>query len=242
MMTSQASAKPDISVILTAHREGALVGASIRSAIAAIHHARDTDGLNCEIIAILDRTDQITRRTMQHGLSTLGDTLDVRIEETDEGDPGQVRNHGVKLAKGTCATFLDGDDLWSGNWLSAAWALCKERPDAVAQSMVNITFGGEKNLWWHMDSESALFDPDYLMWSNYWDAMSFAHTDIYRQTPFRANDLKLGFGHEDWHWSVITHAKGIPHKPVPETIHFKRRRKGSQMSLVDRADGVIWPN
>lgn len=59
--------------------------------------------------------------------------------------------------------------------------------------------------------------------------------------PFVGNDLKRGYGHEDWHWNQATIAKGIAHKPVSETIHFKRRRVGSQSDLVDKRGGVTWP-
>lgn len=45
-----------------------------------------------------------------------------------------------------------------------------------------------------------------------------------------------------WHWNVVTLRAGIPHRPVPETIHFKRRRTGSQMSLVVKNDAIIRPD
>lgn len=232
---------PDVTVVLTAHREGVLAGATARSACAAIEHAQSSRGLSVEVIAVLDRPTRDTRLVLEHGLSGL-QNVPVRILEVETGDPGQSRNIGIAEAAGTCSTFLDGDDLWSRNWLSAAWDLNQARPDAVAQSMCNVVFGLHTTLWWHVDSESGLFDPDYLAWANYWDAMSFARTDIYRRFPFKANDLKLGFGHEDWHWSVVTYQAGIAHKPVAGTIHFKRRRAGSQMSLVEDAGGVVWPS
>lgn len=232
---------PDITVVLTAHREGVLAGPTARSACAAIEHARSSRGLSIEVIVVLDRPTRDTRQVLEHGLSRLQE-VPVRVLEVETGDPGQSRNIGIAEAAGSCSTFLDGDDLWSQNWLSAAWDLIEARPDAVAQSMCNVVFGEYTALWWHVDSESGLFDPDYLGWANYWDAMSFARTDIYRRFPFKANDLKLGFGHEDWHWSVVTYQAGIAHKPVPGTIHFKRRRSGSQMSLVESAGGVVWPS
>jgi hypothetical protein len=92
-----------------------------------------------------------------------------------------------------------------------------------------------------LDSESGLCDPSYLAWLNYWDAMSFARTELYRLFPFRRNDLALGFGHEDWHWNAWTLAEGVPHKPAPKTMHFKRSRKGSQMDKVNCTGGVRWP-
>lgn len=230
----------DISVILTAHREGPLCGPAIHSMSAAIADVREKLGKTCEIVVVLDRTNEITRTTVSTGLTAL-DPGSVRIIETDEGDPGQTRNRGIEIAAGLHATFLDGDHMWSANWLTQAWKLIDKHPNTVAQSMYNVVFGEIRNLWWHVDSEGPLFDPRFLDWSNYWDAMSLARTDTYRRVPFKRNDIKLGFGHEDWHWSCATHALGIPHKPAPDTIHFKRRRRGSQMHLVDAAGCVVWP-
>ncbi|MCB1378169.1 MAG: glycosyltransferase family 2 protein [Alphaproteobacteria bacterium] len=229
----------DITAIITGHREGVIAGATARSACAAIEYVQER-GLRCEVIVVLDRPDSDTEDVLRNGLAGLRDSP-IRFVDVDEGDPGQSRNQGVALAEGQCCTFLDGDDLWSFNWLAAAWDLVEQRPDAVAHSMCNVIFGQKKTLWWHVDSEGPFFDPTFLRWSNYWDAMSFARTAIYRENPFKPNDLDLGFGHEDWHWSCLTHAKGIPHKPVLDTIHFKRSRPGSQMSLVNRAEAVVWP-
>lgn len=228
-------AHPDISVIITAHREGVLAGITGRSAQAAIAQAAAA-GLVCETILVLDRADALTRQV-------LGDLFgaSARLLETDEGDPGQARNRGIEVANGTCATFLDGDDLWSENWLVEAWKMSLLRPDAILQSACNMAFGMKRLLFWHVDSETAMCDHSYLDWLNYWDALTFARTEIYRQFPFRQNDLRLGFGHEDWHWNAVTIAAGIPHKPVPETMHFKRARQGSQMSRVDSVGGVRWP-
>lgn len=226
----------DISVILTGHREGVIAGATAKSAREAIAEAQKALGLRIEVIVVLDRSNAATRAVLAAGFSGTAHIL-----ETDEGDPGQARNHGIAAARGTCATFLDGDDLWSRNWLIEAWNQIKARPDSVAHSACNITFGREHNLWWHIDSEGPFYDPQYLDWGNYWDAMSFARTEIYRAHPFRRNNLKLGFGHEDWHWNCLTIAAGIAHKPVPQTIHFKRRRTGSQMSLVMQSGSVQWP-
>lgn len=225
----------DISIIITAHREGILAGATIRSALDAIAHA-EAEGATTQCIVVLDRTDALTRSVVASGVSGRAEVI-----ETDHGDPGLSRNSGIKAATGRFATFLDGDDLWSENWLLAAWGAAYDRPDAVWHSHCNIVFGQQRNIWWHVDSEGPFYDPDYLGWANYWDAMSFAATEIYRTLPFRANDLTAGFGHEDWHWNVQTIERGIAHKPVPETLHFKRRRARSQMSLVSKHDAVIWP-
>jgi glycosyltransferase involved in cell wall biosynthesis len=235
-MTDETGSEIDISIILTGHREKVLAGPTALSAREAITYATTQLGLSCEVILVLDRADATTRDILLGGL---GDG--VRVLETDEGDPGQARNRGISAANGQFSAFLDGDDLWSYNWLSEAWRVSRDRPDAVLHSACNIVFGDEENLWWHVDSEDPAFDPDYLIWANYWDALSFASTEIHRKYPFVRNDLDLGFGHEDWHWHCLTHAAGIVHKPVPGTVHFKRRRKGSQMSLVEKFGAVVLP-
>lgn len=227
--------KTNISIILTAHREGVIAGVSAKSAQAARRHA-ERAGLAHEIIVVLDRADALTRATLH---SALGG--DAQFLETDEGDPGAARNRGIEAASGECSTFLDCDDLWSENWLSEANRLVDRRSDAIVHSACNLVFGDRRHLWWHVDSESKLCDPEYLSWMNYWDALSFARTDIYRRYPFRRNDMRLGFAHEDWHWNAWTLAEGVPHKPAPNTMHFKRARPGSQMDAVERAGGFRWP-
>lgn len=229
---------PDVSVVLTAHREGVLAGATANSARAAISCAVSKLNLDCEVVLVLDRSNSATEAVLE----TAFQDLRLTVLHTDEGDPGQARNAGIAEARGMVSTFLDGDDLWSENWLIEGWNLITERPDCVGHSHCNLVFGAEHHVAWHIDSEGPLFDPEYLSWGNYWDAMSIAKTEIYRRIPFRRNDLRLGFGHEDWHWNVVTHREGIPHKPVPGTMHFKRRRPGSQMSLVAKADAVVWPD
>lgn len=228
-------AQPDISIILTAHREGLLAGATGRSAQAAMYHAAQA-GLTCETIVVLDRADILTGQILREIFGTRA-----RFVETDYGDPGQARNQGVDEAQGICSAFLDGDDLWSENWLSAAWTLSAQRPDAVFHSACNLVFGQRRLLFWHADSETELCERAYMSWLNYWDAMSFSRTRLYRDFPFKANDLKQGFGHEDWHWNAVTLAQGIAHKPVPGTMHFKRARQDSQMSRVARVNGIRWP-
>lgn len=225
----------DISIVITAHREGLLSAPCAKSAIQAKRIA-ETENLRCETIVVLDRSDELTASVFR---GILGE--DATYLETDEGDPGQSRNRGVEAASGTCISFLDGDDLWSENWLLESYRNFTLRPDVVHHPACLMRFGTAKLLFWHPDSETRLCDPTYLVWSNYWDAMSFAKVSIYRDFPFKANDLALGFGHEDWHWSAWTLRNGIQHKPVPETIHFKRGRPGSQMAKVENVGGVCWP-
>ncbi|WP_209835252.1 glycosyltransferase family A protein [Ruegeria sp. HKCCE3926] len=227
--------QPHVSAIVTAHREGLMAGPAARSLLAAVADAEKAD-ISCEIIVVLDIADDLTRDVLN---GALGERA--KYVESATGDPGLARNTGIAAATGEHACFLDADDLWSENWISAAIAAARKRPDAIHHSACNMVFGFQRLMFWHMDSESDGFDKSYLDWSNYWDSLSLAKTQIYRDTPFEANELSKGFGHEDWHWNAITIAKGIPHKPVAGTMHFKRARTDSQMSKVDSVGGIRAP-
>ena len=226
----------DITAVLTCHNEGLLLGPSIASFRKAIEHAR-TQGIKVAPIIVVDKADPLTKSVV----ATLVDE-DLCILETQCGDPGQTRNAAVAAARSHFISFLDGDDLWSFNWLTEAWLFSHRQPcPVICHSEMNIVFGGARQMWWHADSEAVGFDPSYLLISNYWDAMSFSAVETLEHHPFKQNNLADGYGHEDWHWNQVTFASGIPHRPVPDTVHFKRRRKASQMSKCDENDVITFP-
>jgi glycosyltransferase involved in cell wall biosynthesis len=224
----------DITAVLIAHAEGVLSGPSLVSFDQAIMAAQQA-GLSVEGLIVLDRPNAATREQFA-GIESRYNVL-----LTDCGDPGLARNAAVAQARGAFVGFLDGDDLWSRNWLTAAHQYCALEPETmIAHSEINITFGQERQMWWHVDSRNPDFDPEYLKIGNYWDAMSFAAWEIYARYPFVANNIRIGFGHEDWHWNCVTLDAGIDHRPVQGTVHFKRRRPGSQMQLCEDVGAVPW--
>lgn len=226
---------PDVTAIINGHREGLLGGPSIASFQEARAHAA-ANGLTTEAVIVLDRADALTLRVFQQA-----DLAGARIFETDFGDPGLARNFAALRAEGQHVTYLDADDMWSFNWITEAhrFVSSQSRP-VVAHSEMNIVFGDVSNIWIHADSDADGFDPTYLAIGNYWDAMCFTLRQIMLDHPFKANDLKAGYGHEDWHFNNATLLAGIAHRPVPGTVHMKRRRAGSQMARCSQNDVVPW--
>ena len=226
-----------ISVALTCHREGLLAGLAVKSALRCMQEARMMD-LSCELLVILDHSDALTKATIETALGSESALL----LETDFGDPGLARNQASQACQGKYLSYLDADDLWSYNWLTSAWLMLQKNPDIIAHSQCNIVFGDRNDVWWHVDSESPDFDPDYLALANYWDALSFSQSAIYRGFPFRQNNLEQGFGHEDWLWNHHTLMAGLAQRPVPNTIDFRRARAVSQMPKVNNYGNLTWPD
>lgn len=225
-----------VTAVINGHREGLLAGPSILSFIEAVDHARAA-GLEVETLIILDRPDALTTAIFSENPVGPRD-----IVFTEYGDLGLARNRAVEEATGEFVGFLDADDLWSLNWLTASHAYSRSQTKPfVAHSEVNVVFGNARNFWMHVDSEAPDFDPGHLGISNYWDSMSFAPRELYRMHPFARAAFGEGFGYEDWHWNCETLLAGIAHRPVPDTLHFKRRRANSLLSLCTDKDVVPWP-
>lgn len=223
-----------ITAILNAHTEGVLLGPSLSSFLVAIATARAA-GLTVEGMIVLDRPDGTTQAQAASA------PAEIRIIEIDVGDPGLARNAGANGAVGNYVAYLDGDDLWSSNWLRDAHAFSTmQSAPMIAHSQIDIIFGNENALWIHVDSDNEKFNFDYLRFNNYWNAMAFAPRDILQRFPFARTDLASGFGHEDWHWNCATYAAGIHHRPVPGTVHFKRRRAGTQFAHAVAAKALPW--
>lgn len=226
-----------VSVIVNFHREGLFAGPSITSLEDALAAAKSA-GICVDVILVLDRPDDITRNVVSQAAR-----WPHTLHETDLGDPGLARNFGVERATGEYVTFLDGDDLWGDNWLVQATTFCAaQRTTVIAHSAINVIYGADQFVWVHTDSTAPATDLAYLEIANYWDAMSFGKRQIYRNFPFVKNDLRRGYGHEDWHWNCQTILAGLPHRPVPGTVHFKRRRLGSQSDVANRSDVIPWPS
>ncbi len=214
----------DVTAIITAHHEGVLAGVSLKSFKEAINAARIM-GIAVQGLVVLDKPDDYTKSVF----SDVQEQDGFDLLETDFGDQGRARSFAAQKAKGNYVAFLDGDDLWSVNWLMAAWNYYSEGyKNAILHPEFNWFFEGVSSVLIGVDQDDDLFDLEYLRFGNYWDAMCMAPKEIFESHPYCERDIKGGFAFEDWHWNCVTLEQGIKHKIVPDTIHFKRRRSNSQ--------------
>lgn len=228
----------DITAVITAHAEGTLAGLSLRSLIEAVDQARAA-GLSVECLAVLDNPDPATVEAVADAAPP-----DCRVERVSRADQGRVRNDAVGFAGGEYVAFLDGDDLWSSNWLTDAYAVCgADAGRVIAHPEVNWFFGDATNLHFLPDQADPDFDAfAYTRVANPWDALCLAPAAAYHEVPFASRAIADGIAYEDWHWNMDTLVAGYRHRVVPETIHFKRRRGGSQFAQANANRSLTPPS
>lgn len=231
----------DITAVINLHNEGYLSYPTIRSAVQAVEHAKKSHSLNSEILLILDNPDEETIKVA----SRFKDLDFVRLLPVDVKDLALSRNEAVNNCRSEYISFLDGDDLWGRDWLWRCYKADRKlkTSEQVWHPETNIIFDREYHIFHHTDMDSKEFLMDYLRINNYWTALSFGKTEIYRKVPFEANQIKNGFGFEDWNWNCRSIETGIKHKVALETCHFIRRKKqGSMLQDTNNNFCIVTPH
>lgn len=229
---------PDVSVIVTAHREGRLAHRSMRSLERSISHARKS-GLLVETIIVLDRPDQITTEYFCRYTAD-----DIQVTKVDFGDLGLARNHGVELSMGRNIAILDADDLFCLNWLISACRYLDKYPgQVIVHPEYHLVFESELMLWQLIPSDASDFSFLGLLEYNFWSSVCMARREVFFQFPYTPTTVSDGFGFEDWHFNCETLAAGIGHHIVRETVHFlRRKRTGSLTVESNNANRVVRPS
>jgi glycosyltransferase involved in cell wall biosynthesis len=229
-----------ISLVLNCHREGLLIAASFRSLEAAATQLA-LSNIPVEVLICLDRPDTITLETSE----VLRDRcpFPVRLLKVNYGDLSQSRNFAVEAAIHHWIAFLDADDLWSVNWLEAAFAYLQtsDKPESlILHPQINLFFPEQ---YIHiMPNQEQLKDPlGILLADNIWDSLSLAYRSIYLRHPYRPNLLSNGFGYEDWAWNHETIQAGFIHRIVNKTCHFKRRSPNSLSKRSQELSVLVTP-
>lgn len=225
----------DITAIVTAHDEGDLARPALASMRAAVATARSA-GLQVDCLAVLDACDEATRAVFaaEPGLT---------VVEVAYADHGLTRNDAVIRAAGGYVAFLDADDLWSRNWLTAAYDACAADPGRViAHPMVDWVFGEENYRGFQPDQTDPAWSGASLRVANPWDQLCMAPRQVHLDHPYRRRDLEAGFAYLDWSWNLETVAAGLVHRSVPGTIHFKRRRAASRWAEAKARHSLPFPS
>jgi glycosyltransferase involved in cell wall biosynthesis len=229
----------DISVILTAHREGCLAHHSMNSVFRTIDYSRKYD-IETEVIVILDRPDKPTSIYFSRYKNS-----DILIEQTDFGDPGLSRNHGVTCSSGKYIAFLDADDLFGKTWLKAAYEQAQKIDEyKVFHPEYVVCFGQENYLVKNKSIDDKEFFLGNMLEYNCWNSVHFfTEKALLLENPFIKTPNDSGFGYEDWHWNCEVIAKGIQITVVPETcVFYRKKNEGSRLNSHDQNKVLIPPS
>jgi len=213
-----------LSVIVNCCYEGLLLHRALASAAAALGEAGLGEA-EAEIILVADAADAPTAAAAADAAGGM-----VRLVKTGFGDLGLARNAGVAAAAGEFVLFLDADDLWSRNWVDAAWrSHLDAAPLTVLHPQYSVFFGRRAELLVHADWRDAEFDPRLLVARNAWTSGIAARRELLLDLPYPAVRPAVRLGFEDWSWNARAAARGIRHAVVPGTAHFIRLKAGGSM-------------
>jgi glycosyltransferase involved in cell wall biosynthesis len=157
----------DVSVVVTAHREGRLLHRTLRSVWRSLGRASARD-ISAELIIVVDKPDDATLEYLEtvHGRAV--------VEHTQFGDPGQARNHGARIAAGRYVAFLDGDDLMGSDWISGAFHYAESiREECVYYPEYVIQFEGVNAFLHRPGTTDPGFRATSLLEANCWNSVHF---------------------------------------------------------------------
>lgn len=226
---------PEVSVILTFHDEGLVVHKTFL-ALRRMLKKLDDNRISYEVISHIDNGDKVTTDYIEG----IADEWGMKVLKNSFGEPSSSRNYAIREARGKYVCLMDGDDIFSEDWLVDAYHMQESLgEEAILHPEYNITFGvNEQPRIWKM-SNSFDIDTDLLILfgRNRWCAGTFLKREVGVRVPYEAATGCYGF--EDWWYNCETRCLGIKHLVVPGSVIFYRVRKDSVYAKHVRDDITI---
>lgn len=223
----------DVSVVVNAHSEGNLLHRTLNAVEQSLFEAKQ-QGITTEVIVVCDRPSQSTLNYLSRRPAT-----DISTLQVDFGDLGKSRNAGIAAAVGKYVAFLDGDDIWSSNWIVEAFRVAEEHEaEAILHAEYTYAFGCDQAIIRHISTVDPTFSPPALSMDNPWISSIMAPKSLFERNPYRY--CPAGFGYEDWLFFCDSISDGAPVLVVPRTAKFYRRRPGSL--LQQQAGALLLPS
>ena len=226
-----------VSAVVTFHRERELAVATLHS-IERMRKYAEARSLQVKLEMTLDGGDPETERAiLQHPALRSGDVL----HHVELFDLSLCRNYAIEHASGDFVATLDGDDLFSENWIAAAVAFIVEHgPTTIVHPQLMIAFGTWNAYWEQIDQTDPRFLPETLMSLNHWNACTVARREVFTGCPYvYARVGESGFGFEDWHWNCETISRGYVHRVVPHTFRLERRKAEGSLNVAHQSHAAI---
>ena len=223
---------PDVSVVVTGHREGALCRPTFAALSRSIEDAASA-GISVEVVGVLDRADAATVAIFESALAVEGDIgrlARTRTRVTDHGDPGAARNDGIRDTLAPWVCVLDGDNLPSRSWLTDALRIAETHgAPCVVHPEYLLIFGDRWQAWPQLPSADPGFRVHNFFDRTYWDTFCLASREVFTTTPYVPTTAERGLGPEDWHWGMATFHAGIVHLSATGTALLYRSKSSDSV-------------
>lgn len=233
----------DVTVVMTAHREGTLAHHTLRALRRCAEHATRA-GLTVRVQVVLDAADARTSAYLAEAVGPEGyfaGVCEAALEEVAVRDPGLGRNVGVSRARSRFVAVLDADNLPTANWLvEGVRALEASERIGVVHPELLVTFGERSELWPQWAGSDPRFNIANMYERNYWDTVCIAHREVFERFPYAATGA-TGFGYEDWHFFSRTLAAEVAHLVAPGTAYFYRIKPGDSVNSAHFSRGSVLP-
>lgn len=203
-----------LSIVITAHKEGMILDRTLRSVFECI---KEAENIKCDLLINVDKGDDKTRSVAEKYSAR----DDIRINYSNYGDVGIVRNKAIKKAKGKYVMLIDGDDIISPNWIVEGMKTLFDAPcGAVVHPESEVRFDNDK-------IQSCIIRKAYdnqwhetlaLIGGNRWCSVVMGKKKDLKKCHYSKNGD--GFGYEDYYFNCCLTEAGIKHLIVKNTVVF----------------------
>ena len=218
----------DVSVNITTHNEGYYLYRTLKS-IVAMCDVAEKAGISILIQIHLDKPDLLTKKIANEFVEKNKNSL---LYTNQFGDPSASRNFLIQNTKTKYTLFVDGDDLFTENFIKVAFgtAVIFNHPCVVSaedivkfNDSVDVCIFREEATIDNPGIKSALFE------MNLYISQNFVSTEIYKTCKYEPN--KGNYGFEDWHWNTKVLSQGYEFLVAKDTIFFYRQKPAHESLL-----------
>jgi glycosyltransferase involved in cell wall biosynthesis len=217
-----------ISLNVTAHKEGYYLFRTLKSVVAMCSVA-ESAGISILIQIHLDKPDHLTAKIANEFIEK---TENSKLYINHFGDPSASRNFLISKTNTKYALFVDGDDLFTENFIKSAYDTAEnfKRPCVVSaedivkfDESVDICVFREESTIDNPGIKSAEFEMNLFISQN------FVSTEILHACAYEPN--KGNYGFEDWHWNTKVLSEGYEFLVAKDTVFFYRQKPAHKSVL-----------
>lgn len=226
--------KTHVNCVITAHSEGLILHTTLLCYEAMRVYA-EKQGIDVSWVLVLDRADDETTRVAENHPAIRASDI---ILKADNGAPCKSRNDGLAACTGDIIAILDGDDYCTENFLYEAVEELRQDSRAVVHPQYIFNFGAVTGIQEILSQkEHPEQDIASLVFQHPFVVSVVAMKEVFQKYAYQ--ELREGFGFEDWNWNCEVMGGGYSHVTARNTMLFYRRKAAGV--LAAHSNCVVYP-